>query len=156
MTSYPYASDIWLGKILDVCSHDLYWKDKYDTPRHERNPIIFISLFRKISLWVTFTNPYIDETCKVEDGSMYYWEYMLNYLYYDKSKSLLNSLKMSGAWMSNSKLWQRTIEYGNAEDGSEDKKEPIKNVVPTQLFSLNKKGMKEFRRLVEEEQKKNN
>ena len=71
---------------------------------------------------------------------MYYWEYMLEYLYYS------NSLKLSSFWTIDSKIAQIT-KFGNAEDGSEDIHKPMQLYIPEQLISLNKKGLKEFKKL---------
>lgn len=157
MYDFPYASYRYLGKILDINAHDIWWKDKYDTPRHERNPIIFISLFRHLAIWVTFRTYYINELGEREDGDMYYWEYMLYYLYYndDNKGNLLPPLRRSGAWTSNSKIWRFIKKYGTDEDGSKDEYEPMKKVVPTQLISLNKNGLKKLREEIKNENQKN-
>lgn len=138
--TFPYASSKWRGTILDINIHDVYWKDKYNSPRHERNPLIYICLFSKWSLWITFCKIFINEFGEDTDESMHYWEYMLDYLYYSKS------LKLSSYWVTNSKVAQIT-EFGNAEDGSEDIRKPMQLYIPDQLISLNKKGLKEFKKL---------
>lgn len=140
--SFPYASKSWQGKLLDINIHDLFWKDKYNSPRHERNPLIYICLFGKWSLWITFHKTFIDEFGDKTDESLHYWEYLLDYLYYSKS------LKLSSYWVTNSKVAQ-TKKFGNAEDGSEDICKPMQLYIPDQLISLNKKGLKEFKKLYE-------
>ena len=137
---FPYASKFWQGKLLDINIHDVYWKDKWNSPRHERNPLIYICLFGRFAIWVVFHKKWINEFGEKEDYSMHYWEYMLNYLYYSKS------LKLSSFWTTDSKVVQIT-EFGNAEDGSEDIHKPMKLYIPDQLISLNKKGLKEFKKL---------
>lgn len=152
ISHYPYASNIWLGKILDICSHDIFWKDKYDSPRHERSPIIFICLFSTIAIWITFSNKYVNELGDEQCEDIHYWEFLLWHLYYDKD--LLKALRCSGGWTQDSKIWRYTKEYGDAEDGTEDKISPMRIVTPTQLFSLNKRGFEELKRLIKEEDKK--
>lgn len=136
--SFPYASGYWRGKILDVCIKDVTWKDKWDSPRHEYNPVIFISLFSKFSLWIQFTMSYKNEFGEKEDGSMEYWEYILQYVYYKQS------LKTYSGWIRNSSLYKKVIEYG--EDESEDKTEPYKFIIPCVAMSLNKRGIKELKK----------
>lgn len=137
---FPYAIKYWQGKIIDINIHDVYWKDKWRGPRHERNPLIYICLFGKLSLWIVFYKSWINEFGEKENCSMHYWEYMLDYLYYSKS------LKLGSIWTTDSKIAKTRI-YGNAEDGSEDKVKPFQIYIPEQLISLNKKGLKEFKKL---------
>lgn len=138
--SFPYASKFWQGKLLDINIHDVYWKDKYNSPRHERNPLIYICLFGKYSVWICFHKKWIDEFGDKTDESIHYWEYMLDYLYYSKS------LKLSSYWTFDSKI-VRTKRFGNAEDGSEDTFKPFTVYIPDHLISLNKKGLKAFKQL---------
>ena len=140
---FPYARYDYIGRILDISTKDVRWKDKYDSPRYEGNPYIFICLFRTICLEVNFYIPRLAETGNIEDGSSYYWEYLLNYLYYKYS------LKVTDVWEYNSKIYSYTKYYGNSENGEEDRKVPFRFVVQTPLFSLNKKGLKEFNKLYE-------
>ena len=140
--SFPYASEFWRGKLLDINIHDLFWKDKYNSPRHEVNPLIYICLFNKWSLWIIFNKTFINEFGDKTDESMHYWEYLLDYLYYSKS------LKLSSYWVTDSKVAQ-IKEFGNAEDGSEDIRKSMQIYIPDQLISLNKKGLKEFKKLYE-------
>lgn len=130
----PY---VWLenvGKILDICIHDVWWKDKYDTPRHERNPIIWIILFRKYHFRVIFHMNYLTEDCSYKDCSMEYWEYMLNYLHYS------HSLKVDRFWRTDSKIFKYEVYI----DEENYKLEPYTLIIMPQLFSLNKKGRKLF------------
>lgn len=137
---FPYASSYWRGKILDIDIHDIYWKDKWDSPRHERNPLIYICIFSIFSIWIYPTITYYNEFGEKENGDTYYWEYLLHYLYYSKN----NSLKGYSTWTSDSKLYHHTY-YGNAEDGSDDKLTPIDIVVPCVAMSLNKAGIKKLK-----------
>lgn len=136
----PYASRFWQGKLLDIDIHDVYWKDKYNSPRHERNPLIYICLFSKWSLWIVFHKTFINEFGDKTDESIHYWEYMLDYLYYSKT------LKLNTFWTTNSKV-AKIIDVGDSEDGSDDKIKPMTIYVPDQLISLNKKGLKQFKEL---------
>lgn len=138
---FPYASKYWQGKLLDINIHDVLWKDKYNSPRHERNPLIYICLFGKYSIWIYPTITYYNEFGEKENGDMYYWEYLLDYLYYSKNQSLI----CYSAWTSDSKLYRTRI-YGNSEDGSKDKIEAMRMVVPCVALSLNKDGIKKLKK----------
>ena len=139
--SYPFASKHWQGKILDIDIHDVYWKDKWNSPRHERNPLIYICLFGKYTMCIRFTAEYINEFGEMKDHGMEYWEYLLDYLYYSKS------LALKSCWQYDSKVFTTVIKYGEAEDGSDDERKPLKIAIPTHLFSLNKEGLKNFKEL---------
>lgn len=120
---FPYASSKYRGTILDINVHDVYWKDKYGSPRHERNPLIYVCLFSRLSLWIVFHKTFINEFGEKVDESTHYWEYMIDYLYYSKS------LDLSSYWTTDSKIV------------------PMKIYIADQLISLNKKGLKEFKKL---------
>lgn len=78
------------AKILVINSFDVCWKDKWNSPRHEWNPRIMISLFNHIHLYIDFT---------LDDGGMtdmVYWEIALNWLYYEKD--LAKAVKLSSGW----------------------------------------------------------
>lgn len=141
--SFPYANRDYIGKIIDISIHDVMWKDKYNSPRHERNPYVWICLFRLFRFEISTRINTLTETGKVEDRSMFYWEYLLDYLYYSKS------LKISRCWEHSSKVYHYTKYYSNREDGEEDQIVPYKMVIQTPLFSLNKNGLKEFNKLYE-------
>ena len=119
------------------------WKDKYNSPRHERNPYVWICLFRLFRFEIGTRINALTETGKVEDRSTFYWEYLLDYLYYSKS------LKINQCWEYSSKVYHYTKYYSNREDGEEDQIVPYKMVIQTPLFSLNKRGLKEFNKLYE-------
>lgn len=81
----PFAA-----KILEINSCDVLWKDKWNSPRHEYNPKINISLFTYIHLNVTFT---------LKDDSISdvaYWEAALYWLYY--GKNLHRAIKNATGW----------------------------------------------------------
>ena len=141
--NYPYANRDYIGKIIDISIQDVMWKDKYDSPRHERNPYVWICLFRLFRFEIGTRINTLTETGKVEDRSTFYWEYLLDYLYYSKS------LKINQCWEYTSKVYTRTKYYSNREDGEEDQVVPYKMVIQTPLFSLNKRGLKEFNKLYE-------
>ena len=141
--SFPYANRNYIGKIIDISIQDVMWKDKYNSPRHERNPYVWICLFRLFRFEISTRINALTETGKVEDRSMFYWEYLLDYLYYSKS------LKISRCWEHSSKVYHYTKYYSNREDGEEDQIVPYKMVIQTPLFSLNKNGLKEFNKLYE-------
>ena len=139
----PYANRDYIGKIIDISIQDVMWKDKYNSPRHERNPYVWICLFRLFRFEIGTRINDITETGKVEDRSTFYWEYLLDYLYYSKS------LKINQCWEYSSKVYHYTKYYSNREDG-EDQIVPYKMVIQTPLFSLNKRGLKEFNKIYEQ------
>lgn len=141
---YPYATWFRLGKILDISIHDVWWKDKWNTPRHERNPLIYICLFRKLAFTAIPHIYYFDEFGEKQNGDMEYWEYLINWLYYKKKKSL----RCYSCWISDSKLY-RQREYKKSEDGSEDKWVPFKEVTPVVAMSLNKHGVSQLKKELE-------
>ena len=141
--SFPYANRDYIGKIIDISIQDVMWKDKYNSPRHERNPYVWICLFRLFRFEIGTRINALTETGKVEDRSTFYWEYLLDYLYYSKS------LKINQCWEYSSKVYHYTKYYSNREDGEEDQIVPYKMVIQTPLFSLNKNGLKEFNKLYE-------
>ncbi len=143
---YPYASYHWIGKIIDIYFSDVIWKDKWDSPRHERNPLVWICLFRKIAFGLRFNIYKINEFGQKEDGNMYYWEYILDYLYYDKT------LELKSCWTRYSQIFKKCVKYG--EDEKDDEYKPYSIPIYTHLFSLNKRGLKEFKKLYDEKRNK--
>lgn len=139
-SNYPYATYFRLGKILDINTHDIWWKDKWNTPRHERNPLIYICLFRKFAFIACPHIYYYDEFGEKQNGDMEYWEYLLYWLYYKKQKTL----RCYSTWEYDSKLY-RMRKYGEAEDGSEDVIKPFKCVTPIVAMSLNREGIKQLK-----------
>ena len=90
-----------VAKILDIKAYDLMWKDKWNSPRHEHNPVINISLFNCLHAQILFT-------LKADSMSdMVYWEAALWWLYY--RKSLGKAIKNSTGWTS------LNVETGNYE-----------------------------------------
>lgn len=140
ISGYPYAWYGYLGKILDIHISDVDWKDKYDSPRHERNPIVYICLFRLIAFVINFNVYYKDEFGKQQDGNPYYWEYVLEYLHYKNKKTL----KCYSVWRGQSELYKEII-YGDKEDGSDDTFKPLPYIIPTVSMSLNKKGIEKLK-----------
>lgn len=88
------------AKILEFNSFDVLWKDKYDSPRHEQNPRITISIFNYIHIMINFNMS--DESL----DDMVYWEAALNWLYYNLSLS--KSIDESIGW---SQYNEETKEY---------------------------------------------
>lgn len=74
--SFGYSK--WKPIILEFNLFDVTWKDKYNSPRHEYNPRLILSLFRCVHLYVEWT---------LKDGmeDMVYWEAILDWMYYGKS-----------------------------------------------------------------------
>lgn len=80
------------AKILDIKAYDLMWKDKWNSPRHEHNPVINISLFNRLHIQILYTL----KSDSMND--MVYWEAALWWLYY--RKSLGKAIKNSTGWTS--------------------------------------------------------
>ena len=138
--NYPYVSSKWCGKIIDIYISDVQWKDKWNTPRHERNPIIYFSLFQKFGFCMVPYIEYYNEFGEKENGDTHYWEYILDYLYYHKSLA-----KGYSTWVRESKLYKERI-WGNKEDGSEDTFKFINYIIPTVAMSLNERGITELKK----------
>lgn len=94
-------------------------------------------------MWINFSIYYKDEFGEQKDESALYWEYLLDYLYYSKS------LRIDSWWTRDSRIFTVLDKAGKAEDGSEDTRKPLTLAIPTHLFSLNKRGLKEFKKLYE-------
>lgn len=139
--TFYFNKNLSTAKILDIVSSDLMWKDKWNSPRHEDNPHICICFFKKFGIQIIPRIYGTDEFGEKEEKDMHYWEYLLDYLYYSKT------LKLTSCWTTSSDIFQHTVRYG--ENGSKDKKEPYYVPIYTHLFSLNKKGLKEFKKLYE-------
>lgn len=143
---YPYASYNWLSKILDINIHDVEWKDKYDSPRYEKSPLIYICLFRLVAISIQFNIFYLDEFGEKQNGDMEYWEYVLRWLYYNNEKTL----KCYSTWTGASRIY-KIVHFGNTEDGSEDTFTPASYTTPCVAMSLNKQGIKELKRELNEQ-----
>lgn len=136
----PYCWEGAISKILDIKISDLCWKDKFNSPRYEYAPCIFICFFKKFGINITPHIYGINEFGEKENRDMEYWEYLLEYVAYKRG------LKLSSFWITESKIAQQR-KYGNKEDGSEDEVTPYRLPIFTHLFSLNKRGLKIFKRL---------
>lgn len=134
------------GRILEFDCLDIMWKDKFNSPRHEISPHISILLFGKFGLRIDFHIDYEDEFGEKHNGDMEYWEYLLEWLYYKEK----NTLQCYSAWTRNSALY-KSVKWGNAEDGSEDAYVPLTYTIPCVALSLNKKGIKELKKELNEE-----
>lgn len=123
---HTFASSNNIPKILAIWSSDVSYKYKYDSPRHEEDPNFAIILFRKYIFAITFYMSYKDELRDVVNGSIEYWEFILNYL---EDKNLVKSFKKSYGWERTSKL--------NKDN---------KYIIPLLEFTLNKRGLKIFKK----------
>ena len=78
----PYPV-LWVSKpsYIQIMFEDVGWKDKYDTPRFEYSPYVWIHVYKWNFVWYwdlsLYEQSYIDE----------YWEQALWYLYYYKTIS---------------------------------------------------------------------
>lgn len=95
--------------IFHFRSCDVSWKDKYDTPRYEGAPYVWLSLFGMEFLWYWIYES--DEFSDNED----YWEQALWYLYYHRDISYgvldtpdINKARDSWPWvdMSGDSTWR--------------------------------------------------
>jgi hypothetical protein len=136
---------------LGVDFHDIGWKDKWNSPRHERNPYIWVCFFRRFGFSINFNVYCRNEFGELESGDTYYWEYLLEWLYYKEKKTL----RCYSVWQYDSRLYRNRIKYGNAEDGSEDEYSPFKMIVPCVALSLNKKGIKELKKELSNDKRTN-
>lgn len=78
------------SKIIDFTSFDITWKDKYNSPRHEFNPRIQLSLFNYIHFVLEFI------LSKDDLENMVCWESILNWLFYNKN--LQESINITSGW----------------------------------------------------------
>lgn len=94
----PYISLKSIGKLLDIWSSDVVWKDKYNTPYYEESPFVWFCLLGKFGFSIDFHIYYKDKSGKLACGDIYYWEYILDYLYYNKdlNKSCNNWVSLDG------------------------------------------------------------
>ncbi len=76
-TNFVSAPIIWCSKpkFIHIVSHDVGWKDKWDTPRYEHAPYIWIHIFKWDWIWYWDFKPHRYE---IYD----YWEQALWYLHY--------------------------------------------------------------------------
>lgn len=145
---YVYSPERW-GKIINIECWDLMWKMKWGTSRHEENPHLRITLFNSITFNWELTKRYRNEFREKENGDSEYWEYILDYLY------VFKNLKCYGACFRDSQLYKYRKSYGNKEDGTEDVYEKFPFVIPTVSMSLNKKGIKQLKKELNESRTNN-
>lgn len=75
---YGIGPEMWCSKphFIHLVFHDVMWKDKFETPRHEDSPYIWLHFFKWDFIWYW----------KLPKGfngyDMDYWEQALWYLYY--------------------------------------------------------------------------
>lgn len=76
---YDYYPVLWCSKPshIQIMSNDVGWKDKYDTPRFEVPPYIWIHLFKLNIIWY-WDLPEHQKIRFTDD----YWEQALWYLHY--------------------------------------------------------------------------
>jgi hypothetical protein len=128
-------------KILSIDISDLEWKDKFDSPRFEEFPYIFVSLFNFIGFSIDFSGiTYKDELNNIQDMNVGYWEYLLSYLYYT------HNLKDVDYWYRDSKVYKELDKIGTALDGSQDTYKYVKYTIPIVSTSLNKRGIKQLKK----------
>lgn len=77
-----YHPFIWCPKPypIQIISRDVMWKDKYDSPRYETPPFVWIYLFGFEVYW--YWNLHY-----IQHDDMDYWEQALWYLYYTNTIS---------------------------------------------------------------------
>lgn len=81
----PLATFKNIAKIIEFRSCDVGWKDKYNTPRHEYSPYIWVCFFKTFGFSINWHIYYTNDSGIKSNGDMFYWEYLLDYLYYEKS-----------------------------------------------------------------------
>ena len=82
-------------ELIFIRCRDVEWKDKWETPRYEEPPHIWISLFGFNLFWYwDLPNSYNLKKEGVDD----YWEQALWYLYYSNEKDI-DKVKSSWPWV---------------------------------------------------------
>lgn len=132
----PYMNLNSIAKIIDIMASDVMWKEKYNSSRYERSPYIWVCFFKRFGFSINWHIYYKDEFNQIQNGDSYYWEYLLDYLYFDRI------LSNAPTWITASLLYSKT-EYGNTRE--EDIKIPIDEVIPVVSFSLNKRGIEKLK-----------
>lgn len=84
---WNYYPVLWCSRPskIQIMTHDVMWKDKYDTPRYEVPPYIWIHIYKLNFVWFWNLSPnfYLENPNNSVDD---YWEQALWYLFYaDKS-----------------------------------------------------------------------
>ena len=73
-------------------NYDVTWKEKYNEPRFESNPMFSIMFFGlEFSIWLS--SPVQNEY----SGDMDYWETILSYIYFS-NESITETLNECGSW----------------------------------------------------------
>lgn len=137
----PYAWLKNISSILDIQASDIMGKDKYDSPRHELNPFIWVCFFKRFGFSINFNIWYRNEFGERQNGSMYYWEYLLNVLEYHKSLD-----KGYSNWEGKSELYS----HKRTDTGFERANYNI----PVVAMSLNKRGIKQLKKEINERNRK--
>ena len=75
---WDYSPVLWCSKpaYIHIISTDVMWKDKYNTPRYEVPPYIWIHIYKLNFIWYWDLQPHM--RYKTDD----YWEQALWYLFY--------------------------------------------------------------------------
>ena len=121
------ASFSGMGSILAIVSRDLQYKTKYESFRHEVDPYINVTLFRRWTFEVLFTKYERDEFGYKRNGRICYWETMLTFLYDDLCKYDMRKSIMANSWESASRIDSTRRIY-----------------TPVHLICLNKRGRELF------------
>ena len=95
---FPIRED-YINPVIDIRFSSLGWKSKYNSPRHEWDPYISITFFRKYRLLWLF-NFITENNSEESTRSMATWEAILDYLYFDKS---LEWVRNNHVWLNNDK-----------------------------------------------------
>lgn len=87
------------NKIFDIRLSGLGWKDKYDSPRHEWDPYLSFTLFRKwqiVFIW-NFRPHFSRKVKEYSSISVMTWETILDMANYNKS--VTDACHDSGEWL---------------------------------------------------------
>lgn len=75
---WDYYPVLWCSKpsFIQIVAHDVGWKDKYDTPRYEVPPYVWIHIYKFNFIWYWGLPEH--QSHEIDN----YWEQVLWYLYY--------------------------------------------------------------------------
>lgn len=80
---WNYSPVLWCNRpsIIQILFRDVMWKDKYNTPRYEVPPYIWIHIYKLNLVWYWDLSPnlYLENPDNLVDD---YWEQVLWYLFY--------------------------------------------------------------------------
>ena len=80
---WNYSPVLWCNRpsIIQILFRDVMWKDKYNTPRYEVPPYIWIHIYKLNLVWYWDLSPnfYLENPDNLVDD---YWEQALWYLFY--------------------------------------------------------------------------